>query len=469
MIASLPDDILEHISRFMAGPEREVDDIARDAIAISLTCSGLAALGRALWKRTEEVAGCMDPCAECESYRARCVRSQVVMKSDVTALARSCGMPYASSLPRYIMDDRLKDSDEPVGTYCPIARSAALYVMHMKLRRMSADDAIFLYKDRDLKLCRRNGKGYLYSDLRRAPMKGVSDAREKRQKTIAEIDARFGNRKRPWHVRTHFHADAHFRKEKLLADGFPRAVSQWHREEDANKYRELCAGLGVNMAHFAYSYGPNWYHLREHVHSRLPALFRSCTDVSLMRVVQGDLGNYYVSNFDMTDVERVRALCVERTAEIADVPEAVAAEARAAMSTLPCSTARVVTAVRLHADGLPVMPVHWGIHPDEIRGAAEWARDMRDAFDVKPVPVFETFVAGVLKAVMASIMTPPFENCHVETLLGKRMMSMEDIEDARRQVAEATLAVKDADPRILSFARDAFGLSLSEFVDMVNA
>lgn len=467
MIALLPDDILEHISRFMVGPEREVDDLARDAVSVSLTCRGLSALGRALWKRTEEFAGCMDPCPECESFRARCVRSQVVMKSDIADVARSCAMPYASSLPRYIMEDRLKESDEPVGPHCPIARSAALYVLHMKLRRMKADDAIFLYKDRDLTRCRRNNKGYLYSDLRRAPKKGFSGVYLKRQKTIAELDALFGDRKRPWHVRTQYHADALFRREKLLAEGYPRVVSQWYREEDARKYRELCAGLGVNMSYFAYSFGPNWYQLREHVLNGLPELFRNCTDVNLMRVVRGDGHGFYVSNFDMSDVNRVRELCESRAAEIEDVPAEAAKEARTAMTMRPCNTALVVMAVRLHADGLPAVAVHWDNDPDEVRTVAEWARDMRDTFNVKPVAVFETFVAEVLKAVMADVMKPPFENCHVESLLEKRMMSLADIADARRQVADAATAIINADPRAVCLARRMFGLSLAEFVATV--
>lgn len=471
MLASLPDDILERISLFMAGPEREVDDIARDAVSASLTCRGVSALGHALWKRVESVAGSMDPSKECETRESRCVQSQVVLKHHVAVLAKACDIPYASSLPRYMLDAKLQESDDPVGQHCPIARSAALYVLHMKLRRMASNDAHFLFKDRDLSRCRSNGKGYLFCDLRRAPRstQATPVARQRRLQQLKALDELFVGRKRPWHVRTQYQADALFRKEKLLGEGFPRAVSTWHSEADAYKYRDLCAGLGVNMAHFAHSYGPYWHHLRMHVQDGLPRLFRSCSDTNLMSVVEIEDTRYLVPHFDMRDVVRVRELCAARSAEIADIPDSIAAEARAGMTAgLPLTTRQVVSAVRLHAEGMPVTPVHWDLHPDSLRESAEWARDMNREFGVKVSNSFHVFVGDVMTAVMREIMPPPFDRCHVESLLDKHMISLEDIEDAKRQVREAALLVANADPKLLAVARRTFGLSLGEFVSMVT-
>lgn len=247
MLGELNNDVLEVVARRLADPDRQVDDVARDAAALALVgdpCAGF--LSAALWKRVAGMAAVLDPSAVAQALASGCTR-RLYLRRHLVALARSSGVD--DSPPMAEIEDEIRYSDDPVhAVHCPIPRAAALYVLSMSFRWMDASKAAIAFPGRDLGHCELAHSSYRLSDLRRAPKLDAPDAREGRAASLRELDARYGGA-RPWWVRCDDDAALHDRRAVVKARGLPSVCAHWP-PEDVETFPKLCKALGVPVAFF---------------------------------------------------------------------------------------------------------------------------------------------------------------------------------------------------------------------------
>jgi hypothetical protein len=360
MLDLLCDDLLLKIADRLVRPDVEIDDSARSAAGLAMTSRRLSAvMSGVVWRSVAAAARRMHPDASAQAVTSHCA-TKTAEKRHLLPLATACGVPRPRSLKLWELEDALDKSDELVGAACPIPRAAAAYLLRMSYRWMTADVAAALHPDRDLDACQRDRSGRLrFRSLRSAPMKQAVQKEVPGHYLEATLDARFVGRPRPWWVRTHAAADLFFRREAVLALGFPVAAATRSAPlEHLGLFKSVCDFVGVNVAEYvSLSDGADarrgeWYRLRETIESEVPPVFSAC------RLIGPGM-------FGVEAVQYVRREVAAAFAEIADVPMDVQYATLEVMKTwwpAPFGVSIAVLAVKLQARGLPPEVAWWRIH-----------------------------------------------------------------------------------------------------------
>lgn len=249
---SLPQDCVELIAAFVASPDREIDDIARDAK--NLVRAGYPDMSSAVWACVARIAEGLGS-FEDEADKAGCHASKNADKWDIARLAHACGVPGAYSKPMYRLVDELNASTEPVHKlYCDVPRCVALYVTRMSFRWMPYDRVRVSYGDRDLRGVPQCHVGFSFSHLRRAPMKPSVDWRASMRDRVDKYLLEHDVSDRPFWVKDFTDAAKFVRQRELERRGLPTFMCEWFRHcevgymmENVAKYAEVADALGESI------------------------------------------------------------------------------------------------------------------------------------------------------------------------------------------------------------------------------
>lgn len=245
---SLPQDCVELIAALIASPDREIDDVARDAK--NLVRAGYPDMSSAVWTCVARIADGLGS-FEDEAEKSGCHPTKNADKWDIARLAHACGVPSAYSKPMYRLVEDLNESTEPVhGVHCDVPRCVALYVMRMSFRWMPYERARISYGDRDLSDLPRNHIGYSFSHLRRAPFKPKVDWRASTRDRVTKYLQEHGITDRPFWVKDFFDANKLVRQHMLQRRGLPAFMGEWFRHcqlsymlENVDKYAQVADAL----------------------------------------------------------------------------------------------------------------------------------------------------------------------------------------------------------------------------------
>lgn len=249
---SLPQDCIELIAARVATPDREIDDVARDAK--NLVRAGHRDMSSAVWARVARLADDMGS-FEDEADRSGCNGSKNADKWDVVRLAHACGYRNAYSKAMYRLVEELSESDEPVhAVYCDVPRSVALYVLRMSYRWMPYERVRFAYGDRNLRGVPQSSHGFLFSSLRRAPIEDRKNWRADVREFVHKFLSEHGVHERPFWVKTYSDADKLVRQTKLSERGLPTFMATWfaHRDiqyllDNVGRYAAVAEALGDSI------------------------------------------------------------------------------------------------------------------------------------------------------------------------------------------------------------------------------
>jgi hypothetical protein len=249
---SLPQDCVELIAALVASPDREIDDVARDAK--NLVRAGHVDMSSAVWACVARLADGLGS-FEDEARQSGCNPSKNADKWDIVRLAHACGFQNAYSKAMYRLVEELNESTEPVhDQYCDVPRCVALYVLRMSFRWMPYERVRFAYGDRVLRGVPQSQHGFLFSTLRRAPIKGPTDWRADLRRCIDKFLAEHGVDRRPFWVKTYSDADRLVRQTKLRRLGLPTFMATWFGHNDikymldnVGRYAAVAAALGETV------------------------------------------------------------------------------------------------------------------------------------------------------------------------------------------------------------------------------
>lgn len=391
MLESLVDDVLELIARRTVRAGVEIDDCARTAAALALTSRRVSkVMSGVAWKAVSDAAALMDPSPVGQALRSHC-DPKTARKKDIAAVAEAAKLRKSMTLAQ--MEDALDRNDDLVGTACPIPIAAAAYIVRMSFRWMPPTIARAKFGDRDFTACEMRAGMLRFRDLRAAPVRAPPPQVD-RAPELAFLDALFTPAKpRPWWVRTMRDADTYFRREKLVAAGYPVGAAEWRvTESELRGFKEVCELLGAKMANFSSTYGPTWGSLRHRALESVPRVFSLCRDLLP-----------FSAPFTVADVQRVRAETDAAFDTLAAVPPGVLDECYAIMrSWLPAKATVSVAAatVLLRHSGLPTAPAWWILGPgDDLHELAAQARSIAFALDVAVEYSVEAFAMVVATAV----------------------------------------------------------------------
>jgi hypothetical protein len=390
MLETVVDDVLEMIARAAVRRCAEIDDAAMTAASLALTSRRVSAvMASVAWKEVSARAELMEPFVEAMAVKSAC-EVKTARKKDLTAIAVSAKLHRAKTMTLAELEEALDKGDQLVGTACPIPVAAAAYIQRMSFRWMPVRIAVAKFGDRDLDTCEFRNSCYRYRDLRRAP-KMPPHVDEDRRKALEFLDALFTPEKpRPWWVRTMAAADQHFRREKLIADGYPISVAKWDvPDAELRDFRDVCNHLDVKMLDFSLTHRPDWYRLRCKAMEGTHKAFMLCGDALP-----------FASQFRVDDVEHVRAKMADAMHSIRDVTEpTLDASYRVIQGWMPVrATILVATAAILlkHA-GLPMAPAWWRID-DGREVLYDLARDALEVSRLLSIPIhyaIDDFAAAV--------------------------------------------------------------------------
>lgn len=395
MIDTVVDDVLEMIALAAVRRCAEIDDAARTAASLALTSRRVSkVMAGVAWKEVSAIAQMMDPCVASLAIKSAC-EYKTTRKKDLAAVAVCAKIHRAKTMSLADLEEALDKGDQLVGSACPIPVAAAAFIVRMSFRWMPSVAARAKFGSRDLNSCEFKNGSYRFRDLRRAP-ELPQPVREDRTPALKFLDALFTPEKpRPWWVRTMADADLYFRREKLVADGYPLIAAKWNvQDPELHDFRDVCEHLGVKMTNFALGHRPDWYMLRCKAMEGTHKLFMLCGDTLS-----------FGSQFGTADVKRVLAKIADAMHSIRDIPEATLdASFKVMQAWLPArATISVATAAILlkHA-GLPTAVAWWRID-DEHEVLYDLANDALEVARILCIPVdytVENFRAAVEAAVL---------------------------------------------------------------------
>lgn len=463
MLHSLNDDVLGVIVSHIGDPSREIDDVARDAAALALVGSSATTLmSRLLWKRVSYLASLLHPSPHAQAVKSHCIGGNVIMKAHVYSLARACRIKFYYYWGSQDLTYKLEHNDEVVGSRCPIPRSAALYVLHMICRLMTHDVAKILFAKHDISACRQSRRGYVYADLRRAPLRSGDTPFDARKVELDKLDRFFVGRDRPWFVRSEDQAMELFKRERLVADRVPSICYTWSMEA-AYEHRDVCAALRLGGG-WGTKRGPSWGSMRHHgLRLIVPHIFQGCSDASLPY------------RFNVEHINALKARVASHMAHIDHLPACILHDTRVKLLSglrppeFPrFNMQQAVDAVFLNTLGLPVKAVHWGIGDwDRLCEKAAWANGMSAYFGVAVIHDQDIFYLELLEEMRKRLMTPPFDACDLPCYGDGGDVTMQMYENARAVVDKARKDVEHVNEELLNHIRthgDCFELQV--FVDL---
>ena len=246
---SLPQDCVEIVAALVASPDREIDDVARDAK--NLVRAGYPDMSAAVWACVARIADGLGS-FEDEAEKSGCHPTKNADKWDIARLAHACGVPGAYSKPMYRLVEELNKSTEPVhAIYCAVPRCVALYVMRMSFRWMAYDRVRISYGDRDLRGVPQCHVGFSFSHLRRAEIKASVDWRASTRDRVDKYLKEHGVSDRPFWVKDFTDASKLIRQRELERRGLPTFMGEWFRHselsymmENVAQYAEVADALG---------------------------------------------------------------------------------------------------------------------------------------------------------------------------------------------------------------------------------
>jgi hypothetical protein len=313
---------VELVAALLASPDREIDDVARDAK--NLARAGYRDMSSAVWARVARMADGLASFAA-EAAKSGCNASKNADKWDIARFAHACGVPSAYSKPMYRLVEDLSASTEPVHPlYCDVPRCVALYVMRMSFRWMPLERVKIGYGDRDLREVPQCHVGFSFSHLRRAPKKASVDWRANVRDRLNKYLQEHGVSDRPFWVKDFADAAKLIRQRELERRGFPTFMGEWfmHCEpaymlENVERYASVAEALGEPIEKvFGRRYG-DWC-------KALRVLLDKALDRLDGRTSGGIFGFPYM--FSADDVRRAFAQ-VDRAIQILDSSDACSCEA----------------------------------------------------------------------------------------------------------------------------------------------